>query len=49
MVFILLIMFMLGMMLSIFWGMNWITEDFTDEEKEEVWKHLYDGFNNYKQ
>lgn len=34
--------------LAIFWGIDWVTKDYTPEEKEEVWKHLNDGFINYE-
>jgi predicted Fe-S protein YdhL (DUF1289 family) len=28
---------------------SYMIKDYTDEEKQEVWKNLREGFNNYKQ
>lgn len=49
MVYILLITLWLIIVFAIFRAVEWVTKDYSQTEKDEVWKNILDGFNNYKQ
>lgn len=47
--YVIIILMLLFILFSIVYGFEWIMKDFTEEEKEEAWKNLFNGFNEYKQ